>query len=428
MWRLRLEKNFSIATAVVIAVIMYGSLYPFAFRAPPNGLGPAHALLDSWRETPSRSDFIANMLFYMPLGFFAILAIGDRIGSLRRIVPVVVTGTALSTLMELAQYYDDGRVASATDLYANVVGTALGAFGGNLTDRSFRWPLLREIATHRIPALLLGAWIGCSLFPYVPTVDFHKYWNTLKPAISHPALTGYGLLRHIAIWLAIGSLIEGIVGQQRLLFPLFVGIVLLAKVLMVHTTLTMAEIGGAGLAIVGWDFLAAGGSLRNIFIALIFCGYVIAERLEPFQFGATAGSFSWVPFLGFMSSSFEGAVLSFLQKFFLFGSSIWLVVKAGLPLCLSIIVMAMVLFTTSYTDIYLPNRIAEITDTVMALLIGALFALSETKGRRNDALVKQPQQDQPLAASERDPLDDPVGGSRTVGPARINNREYGLAS
>jgi len=67
------------------------------------------------------------MLLYTPLDFFAILAIGDRIGSLRRIVPVVVTGTALSTLMELAQYYDDGRVASATDLYANVVGTALGA-------------------------------------------------------------------------------------------------------------------------------------------------------------------------------------------------------------------------------------------------------------------------------------------------------------
>ena len=116
------------------------------------------------------------------------------------------------------------------------------------------------------------------------------------------------------------------------------------------------------------------------------------------------------------------------SEILLFGSSIWLVAKAGLPLCLSIIVMAVVLFTTSYTDVYLPNRTAEITDTVMALLIGALFALSETKGRRNDALVKQSQQDQPLAASERDPLDDPVGGSRTIGPARINNREYGLAS
>src|SRR5262249_48288036 len=184
----------------------------------------------------------------------------------------------------------------------------------------------------------------------------------------HPALTRYGLLRHIAIWLAIGSLIEGIVGQQpgRLLFPLFVGIVLLAKVLMVHTTLTMAEIGGAGLAIVGWGVLAFGGNLRNIVIALIFCGYVIAERLEPFQFCATAGSFSWVPFLGFMSSSFEGAVLSFLQKFFLFGSSIWLVVKAGLPLCLSIIVMAAGFFSPHFFHLFFAGRPAPVTPTTLA--------------------------------------------------------------
>src|SRR6516162_1522460 len=47
----------------------------------------------------------------------------------------------------------------------------------------------------------------------------------------------------------------------------------------------------------------------------VHCGYVIAERLEPFQFGATAGSFSWVPFLGFMSSSFEGPFYHFFRNF-----------------------------------------------------------------------------------------------------------------
>src|ERR1700756_2864002 len=117
MRRARLERNFSIATAVVIAVIVYGSLYPFEFRQPACGLGPARALLDSWRDTPSGGDFIANMLFYMPLGFFAILAIGNRIGGLLRTALVVATGMALSTLMELAQYYDPGRVSSATDIY-----------------------------------------------------------------------------------------------------------------------------------------------------------------------------------------------------------------------------------------------------------------------------------------------------------------------
>ena len=431
MRRWRLDRNFSIATAIIIAVIIYGSLYPFVFRRPPYGLGPARTLLESWKETPGRSDFIANMLFYMPLGFFAILAIDDRIGRLLRITLVVVTGTVLSGFIELAQYYDDGRVTSANDLYANVVGAAFGALGGSLTGRDVRWPLLREIAANRVPALLLSAWTGYTLFPYVPTIDLHKYWNALKPVIFHPTLTGYDLLRHIAIWLAIGSLIEDIVGPKRgwLLFPLFVGVVLLAKVLMVHTTLTMAEIVGAGLAVGLWGVLALDRRLRNIVIALLFCGYVIAERLEPFQFGATARSFGWVPFLGFMSSSFEVAALSFLQKFFLFGSSIWLLIKAGLRQRSSIIFTAAILFATSYAHAYLPNRTAEITDTVMALLIGAVFALIETETRRNDTSVKEPRQGLRLAASGPElAADRPIAELRMVGPNRVNYREYDLAS
>ena len=110
MGRSRFDRNFTIATAVIIAVIVYGSLYPFMFRQPVNGFGPAvRALLESWNETPSRGDFIANVALYMPLGFFAILAIGRGIGTAKRIVLAVLIGAFLSTCMELTQYYDDGR-------------------------------------------------------------------------------------------------------------------------------------------------------------------------------------------------------------------------------------------------------------------------------------------------------------------------------
>jgi VanZ like family len=422
MRRVRLERNFLIATAVVIAVIIYGSLYPFVFRQSANGLGPARTLLDSWRDTPSRSDFIANVLFYMPLGFFAILAIGNRIGGVLGIALVVATGAAISTLMELAQFYDPGRVTSATDLYANVVGTALGALGGSLTGADFRWPLLREIAAHRVPALLLSAWAGHTLFPYVPTVDLHKYWNALKPVIYHPALTGYDLFRHTAVWIAIASLIEAIAGSKRarLLFPLFIGFGLAAKVAMVHTALTMAEIVGAGLAVGLWGVLTFDARLRNIVIALLFGGYIITERLEPFQFSAPGRSFGWVPFLGFMTSSFELAVLSFLHKFFLFGSSIWLAAKAGLPLRSSIIATAAIVFATSYAGANLPDRAAEITDTAMALLIGAVFALTETA--RNDTPRKDSHLGRRPAAYAREPARKPVAEASTAAPPRMDDR------
>ena len=431
MGRSRFDRNFSIATAVVIAVIVYGSLYPFAFRQPIFALGPAaRALFESWNETPSRGDFIANVALYMPLGFFAILAIGKGVGTAKRIALAIVTGALLSTCMELTQYYDDGRQTAATDLYANVVGTALGAIGGSLTGGDFRWPLLREISANRVPALLLIAWAGYRLFPYVPTTDLHKYWDTLKPVIVHPSLTGYDLFRYTAIWLTIGVLIEAISAPKRvwLLFPLFVGVVLVAKVMMVDTTLTTAEITGAGLAFCAWGVLAVHGRLRVAVIALLFCGYVIAERLEPFQFEGTAGAFSWVPFLGFMSSSPEIGVLSFFQKFFLFGSSIWLLAQAGLRLRSSIVVVASILFTTSCAEVYLPKRSAEITDTVMALVIGALFALMETKTRRSDTPIKEPQRGPHLSVSRRKPVaGGSVADSRTIGPSRVNDREHDLA-
>jgi VanZ family protein len=424
MGRSRLEGNFSIATMVVIAVIVYGSLYPFTFRQPVDGLGSAaRALFESWAEVPSRGDFIANMALYMPLGFFAILSIGEGVGTPKRIALAILTGALLSTCMELAQHYDDGRQTAATDLYANVVGTTLGAIGGSLTGRNLRWPLLREIASNRVPMLLLSAWAGYRLFPYVPTTDVHKYWNALKPVILHPSLTGYDLFRYTAIWLAICALIEAIGGPRRLglLFPLFVGSVIVAKVVMVYTTLTPAEITGAGLALCAWGVLALDARLRDIVIVLLFGGYVVAERLEPFQSAGIAGSFSWIPFLGFMSSSPEIGVLSFFQKFFLFGSSIWLLARAGLQLWSSTLVVAVILFITSQAETLLPKRSAEITDAVMALLIGAMFALVQGKTRRNSAAVKEPQRRPHIAPFGHRAADSTIAKTSPILPVRVRN-------
>lgn len=324
--------------------------------------------------------------------------------------------------MELLQYFDDGRETAATDLYANVIGTGLGAIGGILIGRNFQWPLLRAVAANRVPALLLGAWVGYRLFPYVPTIDLHKYWNAVKPVIMHPIPTGYDLFRYTAIWLTIGALIEAIFGPRRawLMFPLFVGLVLIAKVLMVDTTLTAAEIGGAGFAFCAWGLLSANTRLRMVVIALLFCGYVIAERLEPFQFGNTGRSFGWVPFSGFMSGSQEMGVLSFFQKFFLFGSSIWLLAKTGLWLRSSIALIAAILLVTSYAEIYLPSRSAEITDAVMALIIGAVFALI--------GAVEEWQPGPRLAVSGSDPVARrPIAKPRMIKSNRFNNRKHGPA-
>ena len=57
---------------LVMAAIIYGSLYPFELHLYGTGRDGLVHLLGTWRDPPdSRGDLIANILLYMPLGFTA---------------------------------------------------------------------------------------------------------------------------------------------------------------------------------------------------------------------------------------------------------------------------------------------------------------------------------------------------------------------
>jgi VanZ family protein len=378
----RLNKSFLIAAAIIAAAILYGSLYPFTFYQPEGGVGPLQNLLRSWADTPGRGDFVANIFFYLPLGFFGSLAVARSGRTLPRILFVTLAGGLLSTAMELSQYYIAGRVSAADDICANLTGTMLGAIVGNFAGRHFLWLPTREVVANRVPFLLLAVWLSYRLYPYVPTIDLHKYWDALKPVVFHPRPTGYDLFRYTAIWLTIGSLIEALAGPRRgwLFFPLFAAAVLVAKVVVVGKTVGAAEIAGAAIALAVWFLLSVSLTtrIRVTATAVLFSAYILSERLEPFQFSAYGRAFGWMPFRSFLYGSTEVNIMSFLEKAFLYGALIWLVDKSGLRPGVSTILVAIVLFATSWAETYLPGRSAEITDALMALLIGATIAVITT--------------------------------------------------
>src|SRR5215470_9526046 len=187
----KLVQNYRVVTALMAAIILYGSLYPFQFRIPADGIGPVATLLGSWATLSTRGDILSNILLYMPLGFFAVLA-GDaeRSGG-ARLLRALLLGAALCIAIELVQYYDEGRETSASDVYSNVLGTLLGGIGGLVIGGDLRWPLVRECAAAPVPTLLLVGYLGYRLFPYVPTIDLHKYWDALKPIVLTPSLAPY---------------------------------------------------------------------------------------------------------------------------------------------------------------------------------------------------------------------------------------------
>lgn len=385
MCQSRFNRNFLIVTAMMAAVIVFGCLYPFAFRQPADDIGPVHKILESWAEWHGRADFLSNILLYMPFGFFAVLASRSEAGAWRGIFFAVLAGSALSISVELIQYYDEGRTTAAIDAYSNILGSGLGAMAGSVIGGNSRWTLFREMSGRRVPALLLVAWLGYRLFPYLPVIDAHQYWAALQPVVRHPSLTAYDLFRDTAIWLTVGTLVEAVGGQRRFshLFPLVAGAALVARLVIVGTPLSMAEIVGAGLAF-AWLVLAGGTRLSAAVVALLLGAAVVDQRLEPFQFGATAGHFVWIPFLSFMRGS-EADVVSFLQKSFLYGSLIWLPTEIGLRLSSSAALVAAALLITSWAESHLPNRSGEITDAVIAVMIAAVIGLMNSAEERKRA-------------------------------------------
>jgi VanZ family protein len=369
------SRSFLLGTIAVIGVILHGSLYPYDFRVPASGVGPLAALLDSWADPPSSfGDLGANILLYVPLGFLGALTM--RGGWRRRLCVMSLAGLLLSVGVELAQFYDPGRVTNMSDVYLNTFGATLGAAAAILFGGLPRYPLMSTTAAPPVPVLLLTAMLGYHLFPYVPTIDLHKYWHSVRAIILAPDAPPDQVLHYLALWLTTSCLIGAITGyrRSRVLVPFFIACVFMGKILIESLVLSLPEIIGAALAFALW--LVVGGSRRAAILlaAAVLAAAIVVERLQPFEFQATARAFGWLPFRGFLGGSIEVNTMSFLEKFFLYGSLVWLATEAGLRLWLATLLTASLLLITSVAETYIPGRSAEITDALMAVMIGLIMA------------------------------------------------------
>ena len=372
------RNTYAALTIILAGVLVYLELYPFTFRVPIDNTGALRTLLQSWAERPSRGDFLANILAYIPLGFCATRALGFRRNLLCRVPLVVLAGSALSVAFELAQHFVEGRVTSATDVYANMLGVFLGSAAAATWVNNSNFIVRVGILSKPIPVILLGSWTAYRTYPYVPTTDLHKFWQALKPVVLSPSLHPYDIGRHTTIWLTLFALIAAILGRRRSIVGavLFAGFLIGARISIVDKALSMTEVAGAGVALCIWPLaLVLPLRLRALLLAVMLGGYILLERLQPFLFQRTAREFGWLPFRSFMTGSLELNLMAFLEKGFLYGGLLFLLCETGFRLRNSAILVALALFVTSWVETYLPGRSAEITDAVMVLLVASGFAL-----------------------------------------------------
>ena len=362
--------------AVVAILIAYGSLYPFVFRDAGTLNDDISLFLAGWELIPqSRGDFLANLLLYIPLGLAVALAFAQVMNRYLAAILALFCSASLSLCIELAQFFDVGRVSAFSDFALNAMGAFIGVViavlaGARLVQTA--WP---SGAAPAFARLLLLAWMGWRLYPYVPTMEIHKYWQSLKPVLFAQDVQAYDILRFAAIWLSVIFLLQTGVRLSMGFVLLAVFAFFAAKASIIGQVLTLQELAGAALALVLSPLVLGRFARFGVpFAAAALLVIVTLTRVLPWDFAEVSTPFQWIPFYGFMHGSETVNALSFAEKFFLYGTAILLMVRAGLKLPVAVGLECLVLFGTSLLQTQMVGRSAEISDAVLALIMGLIYA------------------------------------------------------
>jgi VanZ family protein len=369
---------------IVIALIVYGSLYPWDFHSTQLAVSPLWVLIHSWPTQIDRflvRDIAVNVLIYMPVGVFGFLALRQNVHTAFAVSVTLLFALTLSSGIEMIQLFDDARECSASDVVCNVAGTALGVALGSVYQHWLRRFLARaETAKFLHPSgavLLFYAWLAYQGFPLMPLLSRTKLAEKIRDLFWEVSVYPLETFTYFVEWLVVAQLLESVLGAERTrrLFPLLL-LVLPAKLLIAGRTVSWSELAGAVLAYICSYFLS-GQPRRAALAAGLIVSLLILRGLAPYHWSSVANPFSWIPFSGFLAADREFGMLTFLRKCFWYGSAIWLLRAAGWRLVWAAVAVALLLGTIELIQIHLPGRVAEITDPLLALILAVTLWLSE---------------------------------------------------
>lgn len=370
--------------ALATVLILYGTLFPFSIVDTAQASDILPRLLDSIGRLPGRGDALSNVVLFLPFGFFGMQALLPRLPRVARLVFVSLLGGALSFFIECTQTFIVGRDTSVFDLLLNTFGAFAGACAGWI-DWNRRLGGLRKSGSDHPPALfpllMLGAWLGLRLFPYVPTLDFQHVKDAIKPLLTGTVALS-DVLRYFALCLVVGRLLQAVLPPTRALLamPLFVLGVIAAKPFLMTRELNLAEIIGTAAAIAVWVAFLARQPYRSGALTALLALAIVVQGLVPFSF--TVGHpFSFVPFKGFEGGSMFVNLQAFLEKIFLYGSLIWLLVESKLRVMLATVLTAVLLTAIELLQTNLAGRVSEITEPLLAIILGWAFYSLERSAR-----------------------------------------------
>jgi len=318
--------------AVVVALILYVSLYPFRFHAE------APAVLDTLRELnwarAGRSDMFNNVLLYVPFGFCLVLVAEPRLGRLWGIGLGAACGALLSLGIEVTQASITPRVPSLTDLSLNAAGALIGALAGST------WHALDARMTPRgnpigrsgaVALTVLVLWLIARLWPLWPDASLRQIKRAVRPLFS-PEFSWPELAAYFVGWLVVAQAVFHLVKRQRSVdaFLLVIAVVLVGRTLTAGNALVFAELAAIAVLLPVLVLLSRVEDRgRSALLAVMLGTWLAAVALMPAMHGGSELSLE-VPAFGEFLSRNPPPPAQLAGKGFSYVALAWLLTGTGL--------------------------------------------------------------------------------------------------
>jgi VanZ family protein len=369
--------------AVILFLIVFGSLYPFSFSLA--GAGALERLGELPQAGTTRSDVAANILLYLPLGTCLAWLLAARQSSAFAVLGATLAAAVLSFSIEFAQLYETRRVASLADLACNTAGAFIGAGLALAIARTRRRLNVSPFAgflRHPVAAALFFSWIGYRLAPFALVFDTAE-WAASVARLAAGGWPAPGeVLGHLIAWLTILFFGERLMpGRALALAAAAMGAVLAGRVLFSGLGLEAAEVAGMSAALLLARPLPGLPRPRAALLLAAALLAVIAWRgLAPFDFQLAQDRFALLPFSESLTQYRAANLAETFLRVFTNGALVWLLFQAGLSALATTAVGAGAVFAIELLQTWLPGQTAEITDPLLAVCAGGLIALFEREG------------------------------------------------
>lgn len=362
-------------------LLIYGTLYPF------NWHWDATLTLEPflhWPKRLSKSDFITNLLVYIPLG----LLLGQL---LKKYLSLAVTafvatliGTLLSFSLEYLQQMLPNRVSSLADLTLNSAGSLIGAglssvfSGTSIFYRKlsyFREQWFHQGSVANVGLIVIGLWMLSQLMPLLPSLDMGTFrhglrpiWYTLNDLSAFDFWQASTYTLNIFALSALSALIIKPDRPHLLLLCGFVLVVLFLKVPVIGRQLSLEALSGALTGIILYSIIRPRNAAGNMAaIALVLALVVDTVHANPYT--TLLRDINWIPFRGQMRTMM--GLSDLFASLWPFAALAFVVInKKPINIKAVAITGAVLVFGFAFAlellQQFIPGRYPDITDVLLA--------------------------------------------------------------